>query len=263
MTGLLAKIQTMYRLSLAIGLAMTQVGVRPAMAQQITGRVFDQSRRVVEGVQVVVNRHDLRATTDSAGIFNLEFSASDSEIAFRRIGFEPLLLRTHPLPPADDTVLVQLRTAPIQLAEVTVLARATKPLRYAGTTKYDEVFLRQRVGFGTLVTREDIDRRFEFHTYELLEGVPGVSVWNGPPKRIRFARCQNPTGVSVFIDGMLQIPADYRPRSDNDEPVIEMLSRINPRDIEMIEVYRGASEIPAVFHWNGCAVIAIWTRWNK
>jgi hypothetical protein len=48
----------------------------------------------------------------------------------------------------------------------------------------------------------------------------------------------------------------------DEEPAVEMLSRINPSDIEMIEVYRGASEIPGVFHWNGCAVIAVWTRWN-
>jgi predicted CoA-binding protein len=48
-----------------------------------------------------------------------------------------------------------------------------------------------------------------------------------------------------------------------EEPVIETLSRINPSDIEMIEVFRGPSEIPGIYHWNGCAVIAIWTRWNE
>jgi hypothetical protein len=44
------------------------------------------------------------------------------------------------------------------------------------------------------------------------------------------------------------------------EPEVETLERINPAAIEMIEVFRGASEIPPEFHWNGCAVIAIWTR---
>jgi hypothetical protein len=68
----------------------------------------------------------------------------------------------------------------------------------------------------------------------------------------------------VFIDGVRQLPPKLELASGltEDEPVIDMLSRISPSDIEMIEVYRGAGEIPGVFHWDGCAVIAIWTRWN-
>jgi len=100
---------------------------------------------------------------------------------------------------------------------------------------------------------------------ELLQTIPGVRIWNGPPKRIRFARCQESGGsggVSVFIDGVLQMESE-RTSGLGEEPTVEMLSRINPADIEMIEVYRGASEIPAAFHWNGCAVIAIWTKWNN
>jgi len=76
--------------------------------------------------------------------------------------------------------------------------------------------------------------------------------------------------VSVFVDGVREVAASLSPSAASgpapafsEEPEIEILSRINPADIEMIEVFRGASEIPAVFHWNGCAVIAIWTRWNK
>jgi len=143
-----------------------------------------------------------------------------------------------------------------------VVGTATKPLRYAGTTKYDEVFLRRKIGLGTLVTREDIDSRFGFHTYELLQTIPGVRIWNGPPKRIRFARCQEPGGITVFVDGVRQL-SDSSALGLGEEPAIETLSRINPSDIEMIEVFRGPSEIPGIYHWNGCAVIAIWMRWNE
>jgi len=176
-------------------------------------------------------------------------------------------VRIDPLPPVDDTLLVQLETAPIQLSEVTVVGWATKPLRYAGTTKYDEVFLRHNLGLGTLVTREDIESRFGLHTYELLQNIRGVGIWNGPQNRFGLVGCQEWGGwggVSVFIDGVLQMESDRTSTSGlGEEPPVEMLSRINPADIEMIEVYRGASEIPAVFHWNGCAVIAIWTKWNN
>jgi len=145
---------------------------------------------------------------------------------------------------------------------VTVIGTPTKPLRYAGTTKYDEVFLRRRVGLGKLITRDDIDRRFGLRTYELLQNIPGIHVWNGPPKRLRFTRCQDPGGISVFVDGVRQLD-DSGALGLGEEPVIATLSQINPADIEMIEVFRGPSEIPGVYHWNGCAVIAIWTKWNN
>ena len=41
-----------------------------------------------------------------------------------------------------------------------------------------------------------------------------------------------------------------------------MLSRISARGIEMMEVFRGPGQIPAAFHWDGCAAIVIWTRDN-
>ena len=246
----------------------------PARHQvHVVGRIFDDTRRSVEGVEVVVNGGEVRGRTDSTGIFNLDVFPNDSTVGFRRIGYRPLLLSIRPLPPSGDTILVRLVASPVSLAEVMVSGAPTKPLRYAGTTKYDEVFLRRRIGLGILITREDIEARVVFATHELLQGAPGVRVWNGPPKRIRFVRCQDPGGISIFVDGVRLIPnagsGDRTPpefagsSSREDEPEIEVLSRINPSDVEMIEVYRGVSEIPGVFHWNGCAVVAIWTRWNR
>lgn len=235
---------------------------RPRTTTRLVGRVIDQTRHLIPGVEVLVNGAEVRSTTSASGVFQLQILPSDSTVAFRRIGYRPLVVRIDPLPPGDDTLLVQLESVPIQLSEITVVGTATKPLRYAGTTKYDEVFLRRKIGLGTLVTREDIDSRFGFHTYELLQTIPGVRIWNGPPKRIRFARCQEPGGITVFVDGVRQL-SDSSALGLGEEPAIETLSRINPSDIEMIEVFRGPSEIPGIYHWNGCAVIAIWTRWNE
>lgn len=251
----------------------------PRQLIHLVGRVVDERRSPVEGVEVIINRREIRARTDSAGIFTLEASRTDSTIGFRRIGYQPLLATVHPLPRPGDTVLVRLVTSPVTLSEVIISASPSKPLRYAGTTKYDDVFLRRRIGFGTLITREEIDRRVVVATHELLEGTPGVRIWNGPPKRIRFIRCEDPGGIVIYIDGMRQVAAALSPDRDprtfagipkrqttstvEDEPDIEILSRVNPSDVEMIEVYGGASEIPGAFHWNGCAVVAIWTRWNR
>ena len=249
----------------AAALALTQTicaQSRPRTTTRLVGRVIDQTRHLIPGVEVLVNGAEVQSTTSASGVFQLRILPSDSTVAFRRIGYRPLVVRIDPLPPGDDTLLVQLESVPIQLSEITVVGTATKPLRYAGTTKYDEVFLRRKIGLGTLVTREDIDSRFGFHTYELLRTIPGVRIWNGPPKRIRFARCQEPGGITVFVDGVRQL-SDSSALGLGEEPVIETLSRINPSDIEMIEVFRGPSEIPGIYHWNGCAVIAIWTKWNN
>lgn len=276
-----------YRYTIWAALGLVGSGVQPPQQVRLVGRVFDEAHRPVDAVEVIVNRQEVRAMTDGAGVFKLDVSRRDSTVGFRRIGYRPMLFTIQP-PPPRDTILVRLVTSPVHLPEVIISASPSKPLRYAGTTKYDEVFVRQKVGLGTLITREAIDTRFGVATYELLDGIQGIRTWNGPPKRIRFPRCQEPGGVTVFVDGVRQIPASSSQRGDarrrpsgsimpsrgsstnapsgfalDEEPEIEMLSRVNPSDIEMIEVFRGAGEIPGVFHWNGCAVVAIWTRWNR
>jgi hypothetical protein len=229
----------------------------------------------IEGVDVIVNRRDVRTQTRAGGHFVLEILPTDSTVGFRRIGFRPLLLALIPLPPVRDTVLVAMEPSAVELPDIIVKGIPSKPLRYAGTTKYDDVFRRRRVGLGTLVTRDAIERGFGRTTAEFLQLIPGVHYSNGPPKRLRFARCQNPQGITVFIDGTRQIASGMsgsgggvgagsssRPGFE-ESPEVELVSRVIPSDIEMIEVYRGVSEIPGEFHWDGCAVIAIWTRWNK
>lgn len=244
---------------------------------RVVGVVIDPARRPLDAVEVIINRQQVRAVTSSTGLFAFEVSPTDSTIAFRRIGYRPSVFAIRPLPRAGDTLLVVLEPSAIQLPEVTVSAEPTKPLRYAFTAKYDDVFRRQRMGLGILVTRETIDARLGVRTEQLLDGIAGIHVWNGPPKRIRFVRCQQPGGIMVFINGVRQNPS-LVPSSGPDnsgllykpppvsptpldmEPEVEILSRVNPGDIEMIEVFRGPSEIPAELHWNGCAVIAIWLR---
>lgn len=257
---------TVLGLAVSGSFAQLSAQIQPPQTALLVGRVQDEFRRAIEGVEVIVNRREVRATTDQNGLFTVRVTPTDSTVAFRRIGYRPMLLALRPLPPSRDTILVELRASQVQLPELIVSAPPTKPVRYAGTTKYDEVFLRRRVGLGTLITREAIDLRFGSSTAELLQGIAGVNVWNGPPKRIRFARCPEPGGIAVFIDGWRQLlpgasPPGH-PSAEDEAPEIEVLSRIHPADIEMIEVYRGASQIPGVFHWDGCAVVAIWTRWN-
>jgi hypothetical protein len=230
---------------------------------QVIGWVADDRRKPVAGVEVIINRREVRTTTDAAGLFTITIGKADSTIAFRKIGYRPALLSIRPLPPAGDTIEVAMTPSPVQLPELIATAPAAKPLRYAGTAKYDEVFLRKKLGLGSFLMREDLERKFVMSTPELLQGLPGVRVLVGAPgargqNDVRVVRCPEPRGIGVFIDGTRLIP-----KADDEAPIIDMLSRVNPAEIEMIEVYRGPGEIPGVYHWDGCAVIAIWTKWNK
>lgn len=260
-----------------IPLAVLPVRAQTQAPQPVrfVGRVYDAAGRPIDQVEVIVNRREVRARSNGFGLFRVDLDPGDSTVGFRRIGYRPLLLSLNPMPPENDTILVELVPSPVELEEVIVTGAPSKPVRYAGTTKYDDVFERRKIGLGKLIPREVIDRRPGAKTHQLLEGLAGVHVYDGS---IRFIRCQEPGGVTVWIDGFRQIAASSAgsggafsapgsgskaPAASGEDPVIEMLSRVNPSEIEMIEVFRGPSELPGVFHENGCAVIAIWTKWKK
>ena len=44
--------------------------------------------------------------------------------------------------------------------------------------------------------------------------------------------------------------------------VAQMLERIPPSDIEMMEIFRGPGELPGEFNNGNCGAISIWTRHN-
>ena len=89
-----------------------------------------------------------------------------------------------------------------------------------------------------------------------------------------------PCHPRVYVDGLIVILGDARVRGTDiygfpeqptevradpaDRPEIALDDFVMPQDVEAIEVYRRASEVPA--HFGGmstatqCGVIAIWTR---
>jgi hypothetical protein len=163
------------------------------------------------------------------------------------------------------------------LPTLEVKGRASRPAKYATTDKYDDFFRRQRSGFGTFITREQIEKMNAFHTYEIIRNVPGVRIngFSADPvtTRISFSRCSGGrSNVVVFIDGerlIPQVPIDVQAgrgvtaaRRGQGGPLAEMLSRISAPQIEMIEVYRSTAEIPGELNEDACAVVFIWTRWT-
>lgn len=251
----------------------------------VAGRVRDSKARKLAGTEVLDGERRVLGRTDADGWFAVRLPSTAITISFRRIGFKPAGFVFPKGWSLTDTVTVFLTESAQALPDLEVEAKPWKPLRYAGTTKYDGFFRRKRLGLGTYLSREQIDRKPAIQTLEYLQGIPGVQVTLGPVgveelNNIRIARCNGwGSKITVWVDGVRLTGSPPRNvvevsnpngapvgiafgKSETPREVIEKLNRISPADIEMIEVYRGAGTLPAEFHDDGCAVIAVWTRWN-
>lgn len=102
---------------------------------------------------------------------------------------------------------------------------------------------------GTFFTRDEIQRRNPSNIMDLLRTVRGVQTeCSGSSCIIRMSGAPRSCEPMYFLDGL-----------KSDSYIAESLE---PRDIEGIELYRGAAELPAEFGGvnSGCGVVAIWTR---
>lgn len=204
-------------------------------------------------VYIVGSQH--RRMTDAAGAFRFSgIVPGQYEVRARRVGYEQLVRMVTVGPGELSYNRWEMRFLPQQLAEVRVQGRLVHVSPF-----HKDAYRRAAWGFGDFLLPEDISRRDAYQTSDLLEMIPGARVSRG---NVEFARCSpsldpflgtsgSRDKVQVYIDGQLVT----RTMS-----VAEALTLITPRDIEIIEVYRGVARIPAEFLADACAVIAIWTK---
>lgn len=84
-----------------------------------------------------------------------------------------------------------------------------------------------------------------------------------------FARCSGvPPKINVYVDGRKQQPdtlTNSRMSWEEQQMIRKasvgsMVNRVNPADIELVEIFRGPGELPGEFNDGNCGAIAIWTR---
>ncbi|HEV8355860.1 MAG TPA: carboxypeptidase regulatory-like domain-containing protein [Gemmatimonadales bacterium] len=240
---------------------------QPGSPAELRGWVTTPSEIPVVGAEVTLLAISRTTVTDSSGRFVLvDLPAGEHVMRVRRIGFRGQWFTASLYPGERKEVTIVLEPGTFQLPEIEVTARNAKPVEYAYTHKFDDFFRRREVGLGKFITREDIERRRPLRTADILTGVRGVRV----RFREQFGRSADVvitgcSAVSVWIDGAQQYFAEFyrKPVGPNDSTAIavgDFLERVRPSEIEMVEVYRGPSEIPAEFLSGGCAAIVIWTR---
>lgn len=157
--------------------------------------------------------------------------------------------------PGPWGLIVEMVPDEVALGEVVVEARDLGQSRLAA----DGFFDRFEAGFGTVLTREDIERKNPIRLGDALSGVIGVRVRTRSFRQIGDTPGRTATSVyrgdvcemAVYLDGM------YSPSLTSD------IDAISAQDVVAIEVYRGPSEVPMLYNHlgrgGGCGVVLVWT----
>jgi hypothetical protein len=241
--------------SLLAGTMLCLGASAPLGAQQVSGRLLEtNSDRPVPAAAIILIRNDnsQAGTTVQSGTDG-NFVVVAPAAGVYRLRADLPGYRTAISPGMDlqsgDRVALVWRVVPDtqQLRPVQVTA---SPRLAAGRMGgfYDRM---QRRTFGSFITRDQIEKRNPMWTSDLLRTVPGLVVTpraNGIGFDVRTTEGCRP---EVFVDG-IRYPLFFESVDDV----------VHPDEIEGIEVYAHAAEVPAeyVVPGSSCGAIAIWTR---
>jgi len=232
---------------------------------ELTGRVFLSGDTIgLAGVSLGVVELGISTITSVNGFYRLTgLTPGNHVLRARKVGYQSLTLE---LALRDDRATQRdFRLEP--LATVLTEVRIEGELRKV-PPRFLEVYRRMATANGKFFTREDIQNLNPPDIQSLLMRVPTVRV---NAQGVQFARCNeggalllSPEAgkVQIYIDG-LRMTGRVRDKSEENAIAAEqreVLRRVNPSQIQAIEIYSGVSRIPGQFLEDACAVIAIWTR---
>jgi hypothetical protein len=259
----------------------------PVAAQVVRGKVLDAATGAgVPEAQVRAlspDGHDVgRARTAEDGSFRMQLrAATPVRIEAQRTGYRPTLTGELPVGVRETVeVEVRLSASAVAMEPLRVTARAEPPRRRS--LELSGYYDRERQGIGKYLRREDIERQPSQNLAQVLSRVQGAAIhYQGTRQYIYFTRNRRPDlNQTVFRSqrrspGTLSAAAGQgqgdnaclpRVFVDGVRVTYDALNDINavvaPEQIEAMEVFRGASEIPVEYNDNNsmCGVILIWTR---
>ena len=235
----------------ASGLACATLALAPAPVSAqaggagLIGRLFDeQTGQVISEAAIYVDSVFRDAPISSQGRFVLfRLTPGRHLLELRAIGYRPQAIQ---LTIAEGQVLE--RQFPMvftgdKLPDLAVEARNSKLL-----TRFADFERRRQLGLGAYITRDEIKARGYMSMGDALRTVTGVRVNCGPVDcSVHMTRSVAGCYPVYYLDGQLA-------RSFGSSTPIS--------DVQGIEVYRGAGEMPGEFGGSGamCGVIVIWTR---
>ena len=221
-----------------------------AHAARLTGRVADALGSAIVKAEVLVTNTTFRAETGNDGRFELAgLPSGPVEVVVRRLGFAPAKI---PLELGSGEMRdIRVLLAPVATTIDSVAVTAEAP---AIEKAYGGFEMRKSRGFGTFITREQIEKKNPRVTTDLFRSVSGVKLLreNGTP-----------TLVSSRLGTMAYCPLRYYVDGTSYPLYGQSIdTMVQPADIGAIEIYPGGATVPPQFggRESACGVVAIWTR---
>jgi Carboxypeptidase regulatory-like domain/TonB-dependent Receptor Plug Domain len=225
--------------------------LRVTVSVQATGEPVMGARVAVEGTRDF-------AVTDQAGAAQLGgLPAGERMVEVRMLGLETRRVPVTLAEGAEAALPVRMELQPVELEAV----RAEARMRTRGTRMLTSngFFDRKTLGSGTFLTRAEIERLRPRFLSDVLRRTTSMKMQQGMFGRSRSSsrRQQNPGGF-----GMTQCQTLFFVNAlpvQNFEP-----DEMRPEDIEGIEIYDGAADVPSAFARNSaaCGAVVIWMRIN-
>lgn len=245
-----------------------------ANAQTIEGSVVERlSRLPVRSAGVVLidskNRVRNAVLTDSLGRFQITAPTDGIyHISFQHAGLATLTVDRIALSAARAAVLDTALMVATILPKVTVSGVAETSTLPGNPHRLDDFFRRKALGSGAFLTRSDIDAHANAYTQELFSQIPGLKVrTHGSEWFLRSQRCSG-RGIPGLDGGSLT--GGIAGPDPKLEPMVfidgyhvqdfKMLYELVPSQIEAIEVYQGAAEMPAEAKGDACFAVFVWLR---
>ena len=221
----------------------------------LRGTVTDSlTREPLAGVAVGVGE-DVSTFTDREGAFRIgDVESGMVRLQATRIGYRPVAVDLELIHDGWVDLAIQLRPRPFALeglrVEVDDHFTSFGPLR--------QLLRRRSMGEGHSFLRWEIEEENPLYITDLFHMVPGVRlVTDGFGERFITVRGCGSTSLSspmaiqtptVYLDGM---PLNRDDRLDD---------RVTPANVEAVEFHLGAFTPPEFHNFDGCGIIAIWTR---
>lgn len=225
---------------------------RPAQAQEEVSTLLVSVRSAttlqpLAGAQVIVQGIGIGGVTGQDGslrLTGLQIGARTVEVRF--LGYAKGRSVVVLQPEKASSLSFELEMQPIQLAAVKVRVRRSILLT-------NGFFQRRGSGFGTFVTRDQIEAMRPRFLSDVLRRMAGINLINsafGGSARasMRGAKVLGNCPIQYYVDGTMTAMFN--------------VDEIRPEDVEGMEIYRGAATIPPSFNKGSamCGVIVIWTR---
>ena len=270
-----SRVSTMMQRTLFIALATLAVAV-PASAQvreraSLKGKLVDTESLlpIISASIALLGDQDERLVvtmSDDEGGFGLTVPGGGSyRFLIEHLGY-PSTIGGPVVLVGGTTTEVELRVSPTPLLLDSI--NVMTDIRSMRLTKAG--FYRRRVqGVGLFIDRNEIDQRSPSETTDLLTGLAGVTY-----RYDQFGRKQvilrggiRPQGAcfpAVYVDGLRMSRMLYARSGPQELDVApaQIDDMIAPIALEGLEVYRSASEVPAMYGGPdaACGVIVIWSR---